>query len=152
MLSATYSEMSGTNASPSMHPITPHQIHYQLDSKCQIYATFIFDTLKGMMRLRPQEALIPRRNSWEELVHLQYFEDACILGREQLFGSKSKGFLMRWRGKKGDALVGGEARAQGHFIFKDDPSSSADFRGTKIVFAMIHKRKPLLLERRRPQI
>jgi hypothetical protein len=71
------------------------QIHYQLDSKCQIYATFIFGALKGMMRLCPQEALIPRRNSWEGQVHLQYFEDACILGREQLFGSKQcvKGLL-----------------------------------------------------------
>ena len=53
---------------------------------------------------------------------------------------------MRWRGKDGDALVGGETRAQGQFIFKDDPSSSADFRGTKIVFAMIHKGKHLFFE------
>jgi hypothetical protein len=53
---------------------------------------------------------------------------------------------MRWRGKEGEALVGGETWAQGHSIFKDDPSSSADFRGTKIVFAMIHRGKHLLFE------
>jgi hypothetical protein len=122
------------------------QIYYQLDPGCQIYTTFKFGALGGMMRLCPQEALISRRNAWEELLHLQEFENACVLGKEQLPGPKSKGFLMRWRGKDGDASVGGETRAQGQFIFKDDPSSSVDFRGTKIVFAMIHKGKHLLFE------
>jgi len=99
-----------------------------------------------MVRLCPQEALIPRRNAWEELLHLQEFEDAFVLGKNQFPGPKSKRFLMRWLGKAGDVSVGGEARTQGQFIFKDDPSSSAEFRGTKIVFAMIHKGKYLLFE------
>lgn len=82
------------------------QIHYQLGPKGQIYATFKFGALEGMMRLYPQEALVPRRNAWEKLFHLQEFEDACVLDREQLPGPKSKRFLMRWQGREGNSLVG----------------------------------------------
>ena len=53
---------------------------------------------------------------------------------------------MRWRGREGDDVVGGETRAQGQFIFKDDPTSPADFRGTNIMFASIHKGKHLLFK------
>jgi hypothetical protein len=83
------------------------QIYYQLGPKCQIYATFKFGALEGMMRLCPLEALISRRNAWEEPMLLQEFDDACVLDKYQLPFPKSKGFLIRWRGKEGDAWWAG---------------------------------------------
>jgi hypothetical protein len=92
----------------------------------------------------PEDAILSRP---ESCLYLDDFEDACNLAKGCKPGPKSKEWIMRWRGKDSDTLVGGETRAQGQFVFKDDPTTSSPaFRGVKAVFAMIHKGKHLLFE------
>ena len=94
--------------------------------------------LKGVMRLCPEKALLSKADSDEEddepkLLMLDEFEKACELADDSKPGPKAKEWLMRWRGKDGDKVTGGENRAQGLFLFKyDGESSTDDFKGVKV--------------------
>lgn len=111
------------------------------------------------MRLCPSKALPSKRNLdsdakevdvGSDLLSLPEFEKACLLDETTKPGPKWKEWLMRWRGRDMEGtVVGGESRAQGHFIFKYDTESSTDeFKGMKITFTftMLDAGKHLLFE------
>lgn len=123
------------------------RIHYRSWGKQQLYGQFSIDDLKGVMRLCPAEALTA---SPRQLLSLEDFEAACDLD-DHPPGPKTNEWLMRWRGKKGTDVYGGEARAQGQFNFFSDPASSfqstfGHFPGFKVVFTMYYDGKQFDLE------
>ena len=129
---------------------------YSMEIHCceslhQLYATFTFDSLKGVMRMCPANAMI----AWPDgFLDLHDFEEACNLDvsgvprsrrKEARPGPRRTQWLMRWRGKEEDILVGGETKAQGQFTFKLHPdTNSTSFDGIEVEFAMVHKGRHLL--------
>jgi hypothetical protein len=112
---------------------------YSTSESCQLWATFTFGELNGLMRLVPLEALASKP---DVLLYLPDFEDACTLAPGAFPSPKSKEWLMRWRGKDEQCdettIVGGETRAQGQFTFGLDKS------GMQITFVIIHNYKHLI--------
>lgn len=123
-------------------------IHYQNGPPGQLFATFAFKNLRGIMRMCCASSFKtdPETGAIQPL-SLEEFEAACDLPEGVKPGPASKEWLMRWRGYDGELLTGGETGAQGQFNFIDDAASSkTDFRGCRISFAMVHKGRHVLVE------
>ncbi|KAH7355170.1 hypothetical protein BKA65DRAFT_475628 [Rhexocercosporidium sp. MPI-PUGE-AT-0058] len=133
-------------------------------SSSQLFGIFEFGDLKGVMRLCPERTLTSKDSEADSdsgsgsesdedqdyesgLLMLPDFEKACQLPDGVQPGPKFKEWLMRWRGKEGEKIVGGESRAQGQFNFKHDAeSSTGEYEGVKITFAMLYQGRHLLFE------
>lgn len=83
------------------------KLYWEEGTPCQLYATFKFGELEGIMRMHPSDALsIP-------------FEKACELEKAKEPSPTNHTWLTRWRGKDGgmrlDKLIGGETNNRGVF-------------------------------------
>lgn len=82
--------------------------HYTHTQPHQLYATFEFDKLRGLIRFCPREAESQKFGRFT----LQDFEKACELDSKLDPGDLQASWAMRWRGRDGgmqlDQLVGGE--------------------------------------------
>ena len=124
------------------------QIHYQAGPPGQLYATFVFGNLRGIMRMCSASSLVSNvETGVVQPFFLDEFEAACNLPEGCKPGPTCSEWLMRWRGHEFSSLAGGETRAQGQFIFKrEGANSSTSPQKIKIVFAIVHKGKHLLFE------
>jgi len=121
------------------------EIHYEAGPPGQLYATFTFGKLEGIMRICPSSLLEHDPDTGIiQPVLLRNFEAACNLpeGFRPSPASDNKLWLMRWRGHDGDFLVSGETQAQGQFRFEENPeNSTADLQSCNSAFDMIHRGK-----------
>ena len=111
--------------------------YYRQSLPHQLYATFCFDKLEGVMQLCPRNALKKKFTQAD-------FTRECYLKEEMAPGPEHPKWAMRWRGIDGgmqlNKRVGGDTRDLGEFDFEeDDSTSSAGFVGVKIKICMIYK-------------
>jgi hypothetical protein len=110
----------------------------------QLYATFAFDKLEGIM-------LLAHNRSKGGDYSLDEFESACELDHSMRPGPDQLEWLMRYRAREGGMrlgkLVGGEKDEQGSFEFENDCTNSAPgFASIKISFIIFYEGNTYIFE------
>ncbi|KAL2070535.1 hypothetical protein VTL71DRAFT_13561 [Oculimacula yallundae] len=161
MLSLHYKRIADSSSDEHSHSVSSSGSG---SVSMQLYASFKFGIMKGVMRLCPIKAITspstdpslnPVSDSEAEaeldsddepeahLLMLPEFEKACHLAEDEKTGPKSKEWLMRWRGRTGDNVAGGESRTQGQFVFRRETGKEG---GVKFTFAILLEGSHLLFE------
>jgi hypothetical protein len=110
----------------------------------QLYATFAFGKLEGIMRLA-------HNKTKDGDYHLDEFESACELDDSMRLGPDQLEWVMRYRARQGGMslgkLVGGEKDEQGSFEFEKDCTNSAPgFASIKISFILFYEGNTYIFE------
>lgn len=115
----------------------------------QLYATFVFDKLEGIIRFRPEDEL---NGNDHPNISLAKFETLCNLSPDDTPGPSKDFWRTRWRGKEGQQtlrrgqLVGGDWPHCSSWAFlKSSSELAADGSVVmKIIFHMVHNYKAIL--------